>query len=46
MVFSRLPEGSGELRNGHGNADNDERDMPFSERSVGVGALFFRVTRS
>jgi hypothetical protein len=42
MVFSRPLEGSGELRNGHGSADNDERDIPFNEWNVGVVSIFSR----
>ena len=44
MVFSRLPEGSGELRNGHGSADVDERDTPFNSANgmLGLVSIFSR----
>jgi hypothetical protein len=40
MVFSRLLEGSGGLRNEDRSADNDGHSMSFSERNVGVVYFF------
>jgi hypothetical protein len=40
-LISRLLGARIKLRNGHESADNDERDMAFSEWSTSVGVVHF-----